>query len=253
MVSGKKYSFENENSIKNVLDFQDPETGELCYDPTLLASSNSYRSASSEGGGKSSKNSQQDSKNKNAPMPSQSIMSENNVDNYDEGWYQDESGNWLNQYNWMQDASSGEWYYDESYYPGGTSGSDQYEGWMQDANGEWIEDPNYDPGAKTNSATATDSSATSTKTQVLSTSSTGAKSNGDVSNQKQVAKDIEQNGVNKGSNSEAVVAATVTIKEDSTNASDSKVAKLPPRPADYDYYWYQDEDGNWRNEYDDYG
>ena len=23
--------------------------------------------------------------------------------------------------------------------------------------------------------------------------------------------------------------------------------------ADYDYYWYQDDDGNWRNEYDDYG
>ena len=23
--------------------------------------------------------------------------------------------------------------------------------------------------------------------------------------------------------------------------------------SDYDYYWYQDEDGNWRNEYDDYG
>ena len=23
--------------------------------------------------------------------------------------------------------------------------------------------------------------------------------------------------------------------------------------SDYDYYWYQDDDGNWRNEYDDYG
>ena len=29
--------------------------------------------------------------------------------------------------------------------------------------------------------------------------------------------------------------------------------KLPPRPADYDYYWYEDDDGNWRNEYDDEG
>ena len=26
-----------------------------------------------------------------------------------------------------------------------------------------------------------------------------------------------------------------------------------PLFADYDYYWYQDDDGNWRNEYDDYG
>ena len=31
------------------------------------------------------------------------------------------------------------------------------------------------------------------------------------------------------------------------------VTKLPPRPADYDYYWYEDDDGNWRNEYDDMG
>ena len=31
------------------------------------------------------------------------------------------------------------------------------------------------------------------------------------------------------------------------------VIKLPPRPADYDYYWYEDDDGNWRNEYDDMG
>ena len=31
------------------------------------------------------------------------------------------------------------------------------------------------------------------------------------------------------------------------------VVKLPPRPADYDYYWYEDDDGNWRNEYDDMG
>ena len=30
-------------------------------------------------------------------------------------------------------------------------------------------------------------------------------------------------------------------------------SKLPPRPWDYDDYYYQDEDGNWRNEYDDEG
>ena len=179
-------------------------------------------------------------------MPSQSsIMSDNNVDNYDEGWYQDESGNWLNQYNWLQDSQSGDWYYDESYYPA-NSGSDLYEGWIQDANGEWIEDPNYDPGA-----TKTSASAEKTQNSEISKSvnSSSSKSNGDVSNQKQATKDIEQNGVTK----KAAVAATVTIKEDSTQSSDSKAAKLPPRPADYDYYWYQDEDGNWRNEYDDYG
>ena len=36
-------------------------------------------------------------------------------------------------------------------------------------------------------------------------------------------------------------------------APKKKAEKLPPRPADYDYYWYQDEDGTWRNEYDDQG
>ena len=28
---------------------------------------------------------------------------------------------------------------------------------------------------------------------------------------------------------------------------------MPPRPDDYDDYWYQDDDGTWRNEYDDEG
>ena len=38
-----------------------------------------------------------------------------------------------------------------------------------------------------------------------------------------------------------------------TPEAPKKKEKLPPRPADYDYYWYQDEDGSWRNEYDDQG
>lgn len=38
-----------------------------------------------------------------------------------------------------------------------------------------------------------------------------------------------------------------------TPEAPKKKEKLPPRPADYDYYWYQDEDGTWRNEYDDQG
>ena len=33
-----------------------------------------------------------------------------------------------------------------------------------------------------------------------------------------------------------------------------KKSKLPPRPDDYDDYWYQDDEtGEWRNEYDDEG
>jgi hypothetical protein len=37
------------------------------------------------------------------------------------------------------------------------------------------------------------------------------------------------------------------------NANSTVVSKLPPRPADYDYFYYQDEEGNWWNEYDDMG
>ena len=37
------------------------------------------------------------------------------------------------------------------------------------------------------------------------------------------------------------------------NAAVTKKSKLPPRPDDYDDYWYQDEDETWRNEYDDEG
>ena len=40
--------------------------------------------------------------------------------------------------------------------------------------------------------------------------------------------------------------------DDATSKDRTKLTlKLPPRPADYDYYWYQDDDGTWRNEYDD--
>lgn len=179
-------------------------------------------------------------------MPSSTTMSDNNVDNYDEGWYQDDSGNWLNQFNWIQDEH-GEWYYDESYYPAGGSGS-EYEGWIQDENGEWIEDPNYDPSKGSNKGANSESSAKTQNetTQKVPNSSTGAL-NGDVSNQqKQNKKDTEQNGLKKSEGEAATAASSVTIK-------DSTEKKLPPRPADYDYYWYQDEDGNWRNEYDDYG
>ena len=39
----------------------------------------------------------------------------------------------------------------------------------------------------------------------------------------------------------------------SVQKPDTSTSKLPPRPWDYDDYYYQDDDGNWRNEYDDEG
>ena len=40
-------------------------------------------------------------------------------------------------------------------------------------------------------------------------------------------------------------------KKESSEPGNKKT--LPPRPNDYDDYWYQAEDGNWYNEYDDLG
>ena len=60
------------------------------------------------------KTAQKSDKNQNAHMPSSTAMSENIFncteggkdssvpDNYEEGWYQDEYGNWLNQFDWKQ-------------------------------------------------------------------------------------------------------------------------------------------------------
>ena len=53
-------------------------------------------------------------------------------DNYEEGWYQDDNGEWLNEFDWHQDES-GEWYYEDSY-------DYEADGWKQDENGEWYQD-----------------------------------------------------------------------------------------------------------------
>lgn len=100
--------------------FQD-EHGEWCYDPAL-AFADATQQASSVKKSKvkakrsesiKSSSSQSADKNKNAQMPSSNAMSDNIydydqsasaavADNYDEGWYQDEYGNWLNQFDWKQ-------------------------------------------------------------------------------------------------------------------------------------------------------
>ena len=57
------------------------------------------------------------------------------------GWYQDENGDWFNEFDWHVDEN-GEYYY------GDERG---YEGWYQDANGEWIspEEAQPAPAAQT--------------------------------------------------------------------------------------------------------
>jgi hypothetical protein len=69
----------------------------------------SRKSSKSTTNSSSKKSSSQSDKNQNAQMPSSTAMSDNayssssgQPDNYEEGWYQDESGNWLNQFDWKQ-------------------------------------------------------------------------------------------------------------------------------------------------------
>ena len=50
------------------------------------------------------------------------------------------------------------------------------------------------------------------------------------------------------SSANSLTTVTSTVQNQSKSAS-----KLPPRPWDYDDYYYQDKDGNWQNEYDDEG
>ena len=48
-------------------------------------------------------------------------------------------------------------------------------------------------------------------------------------------------------------ANSLTTVTSSVQKQTKSASKLPPRPWDYDDYYYQDKDGNWQNEYDDEG
>ena len=50
-----------------------------------------------------------------------------------------------------------------------------------------------------------------------------------------------------------VTEEVAVTERQSADAASPLRRELPPRPWDYDDYYYQDEDGNWRNEYDDEG
>ena len=60
------------------------------------------------------------------------------------GWYQDENGDWFNEFDWHVDEN-GEYYY------GDQRG---YEGWYQDANGEWISPEEAQPQPASSAGTA---------------------------------------------------------------------------------------------------
>jgi len=113
---------------------------------------------------------------------------------YDDYWYEDENGDWYNEY-------------------------DLY---------GWESEPEETPATTTTSQPTTTTTTTTTAATTSATTTT-------TSTVKEPEKD------------------TKAVEDDSAELHDrSKLSlKLPPRPADYDFYWYQDDDGQWRNEYDD--
>ena len=145
---------------------------------------------------------------------------------YDEAWYEDPSdGQWYNQYDWYEDEC-GEWMYDYR--------MEEY-GYTQNELGEWVpmeSGPGDDPQ----------------QVPSLSKQSSRAEDKGQSSSDKKRSTASLDRGNSKDGFSQ-VFSETKSGSEISINNKSS----LPPRPPDYDNYWYQAEDGGWYNEYDDMG
>ena len=134
---------------------------------------------------------------------------------YDEAWYEDPTdGQWYNQYDWYEDEM-GEWAYDYR--------MEEY-GYMQNELGEWVpmEEPDQNGAVPSNKQSSTDKPPSDQKKSTTL----------DRGNSKDGFSQLFQSGSDKSVNNKS---------------------SLPPRPIDYDDYWYQAEDGNWYNEYDDMG
>ena len=96
-------------------------------------------------------------------------------------------------------------------------------------------------------------STTITTTTVTTTKSSVSEVTSNVGDFKVSVSDAAPASAVKVASQDVAKCDAVTTK-DVTSASLDRTKlslKLPPRPEDYDFYWYQDDDGTWRNEYDD--
>ena len=214
-------------------------------------------------------------------------------DNYDEGWYQDENGDWLNQYDWHQDENGDWYYEDSSYenydYTADGWYQDESGEWVQDTSliKPQPQQPNgsVPSGAQDSNDASKEAAKEASKQVIKGLSSIGGGIFGAAKNAATKSLSAAEAAAEKAvAASEQAVEAAESIVEAAEDAA-SKVQvpkipsveektstkqpepekpkeapkeepatkKLPPRPADYDYYYYEDEDGNWRNEYDDLG
>ena len=156
---------------------------------------------------------------------------------YDEAWYEDPTdGQWYNQYDWYEDET-GEWAYDYR--------MEEY-GYMQNELGEWV--PMEDESIVT--ANGGDSCVPSLRKQ-------SSKPGEDLEEKKGLSgSDAKKDPSSLDHVSSKDGFSSVFSKaKDSKSGSEKSLDKssLPPRPPDFDDYWYQAEDGNWYNEYEDMG
>ena len=185
---------------------------------------------------------------------------------YEDGWYEEPSdGQWYNTYDWYEDEN-GEWAYDYR--------MEEY-GYIQLETGEWVPGPG---AAEADQQVPSLSSGKTEPGQSKSSDSMGALRGGLGSifgggkaaqaNSTKAVGDAKPNGslpqngatntnVSKAGQGKEGKAASkdgfsrLFSSEDPSSATQK--TSLPPRPPDYDDYWYQAEDGNWYNEYDDLG
>jgi len=238
----------------------------------ILKSRDSEKSSTDpvcNGGLSASKNNAPDRKT----MPAH-ITSRPKPPDYEEAWYEEPSdGQYYNSYDWYEDEN-GEWAYDYR--------MEEY-GYVQNELGEWVpgdgvqdmagqpklqrvpSQPNTQQTGPANkqpeepsSKGSTGLSTTAGKVQDVASEKAavlGTKANGFIPQEGQNDKQNNINGTKKLDREASKDGFSGLFSGDKPEGSEPEVQKssLPPRPPDYDDYYYQAEDGNWYNEYDDLG
>ena len=187
---------------------------------------------------------------------------------YEDGWYEEPSdGQWYNTYDWYEDEN-GEWAYDYR--------MEEY-GYIQLETGEWVPGPGAEGmqpdqqvpsinSGKTESGQSKSSDSMGAlrgglgsifgggkPAQTNSTKAVGdAKPNGSLPQNGATKTNVSKAGQGKEGKTASKDGFSRLFSSEDPSSTTQKTS-LPPRPPDYDDYWYQAEDGNWYNEYDDLG
>jgi myosin heavy subunit len=205
---------------------------------------------------------------------------------YDDYYYQDEDGNWRNEYDDEgyefdpdeyednEDGENGEWDEEEEVFqtkpqqqqPSPPSGVQQDSGRksslaVPDMNGATT-------AGSINNCTAVAASVAATPESRRTSNVSGdvkMSSSNDISRRESVHSQQKRNSVTPcpsvlptpgptvAPTPHSATPGSILSAMDEPMEEEEELVKLPPRPVDYDYFWYEDEDGNWRNEYDDQG